>query len=182
MERDGEMESRRTSGLLLANRLQDLAPRRHTSRVWIDGERRSRGKSFRGNREREGGREARGWGRQSFSAERSVAGWARERNAETVDLAAVYCFIYEERYEIGFTLGSVSVYPRSQHNPARNQNGGDQRKTTPAPSPTHLYLDHRVILSSDLIIIYGECTDEKSNASNDQQRIQPSCSTPLIVN
>lgn len=72
MERDGEMEmeSRRTSGLLLANRLRDLAPRRHTSRVWIDGERRSRGKSFRGNRERE----ARGWGRQSFSAERSGLG------------------------------------------------------------------------------------------------------------
>lgn len=78
---------------------------------------------------------------------------ARERNAETFDPAADYCFIYEERYEIGFTLGSVSVYLRSQHNPARNQDGGDQRKTTPTPSHNRLYLDHRVILPSDLIII-----------------------------
>lgn len=128
MERDGESQDVR---VLLANRLRDLARRRHTSRVWIDGERRSRGKSFRGNREREEmGSE--GMGRQSFSAERS-GGEARERNAETFDPAADYCFIYEERYEIGFTLGSVSVYLRSQHNPARNQDGGDQRKTTPTP-------------------------------------------------
>lgn len=76
-----------------------------------------------------------------LSAERR--GWGRERNAEALHL---YCFIYDVRYKIGFTLSSASVYQQSQHNPGRNQ-----RKPAIDPSAFLILCGNSLILLPGLV-------------------------------